>query len=104
MRLEIDGEATVNSPTAYDVRDILQQLKPSGPMWAVLDIRSDYYIQARAVEDEMFVVEYREGGADRHYKAAGMQPGPAVVAAFLDYLASGNRWRTAFEWRRVEQP
>ena len=104
MRLEIDGESAVDNPTAYDVRDTLQRLKPSGPMWTVLDIRSNYYIQARAVEDDMFVVEYREGGADRHYKAAGMQSVKPVVEAFVDYLASGNGWRTAFEWRRVEQP
>ena len=104
MRLEIDGETAVNSPTAYDLRDTLQQLKPSGPMWAVLDIRSDFYLQARAVEDEMFVVEYREGGPDRHYRATGMQPRVAVIDAFVHYLASSNRWRTAFEWRRVEQP
>jgi hypothetical protein len=102
VRLEIDGESAVDNPLADDVRDTLVRLNPSGPRWTVLDIRSNYYIQARAVEDERLIVEYREGGPDRHYKAAGPQPREAVVEAFLDYLASGNHWRTAFEWRRLE--
>jgi len=102
VRLEIDGEPTVDGPIGADVREILLRLSPSGPMWAVLDIRSNFYIQARAVEDELFIVEYREGGPDLHYKAGGAQTREAVTDAFLDYLAGGNRWRTAFEWRRLE--
>jgi hypothetical protein len=102
VRLEIDGESAVNSPLGNDIRETLQRLSPSGPQWAVLDIRSNYYIQTRAVEDERFIVEYREGGPDLHYRAGGTQPREAVLNAFLDYLASGNRWRTAFEWRRTE--
>lgn len=54
-------------------------------------------------EDGQFVVEFREGGPDRHY-TAGPQPRDVVVDAFLDYLINGNRWRTAFEWRRLELP
>lgn len=102
MRLEIEGEPAVNGPTGADVRDTLSRLNPSGPRWVVLDIRSNYYLQARVVEDEQFIVEYREGGADRHYRAGGPQSREAVIDAFLDYLTSGNRWRTAFEWRRLE--
>ena len=100
MRLEIDGEPTANNPTATEIRKVLKRLDPAGPAWAVLDIRSDYYIQTRALGDGDLVVEYREGGADQHYKAFGSRE--AVADAFVDYLGSGNRWRTAFEWRRVD--
>jgi hypothetical protein len=102
VRLEIDGESAVSSPIGSDIRETLLRLSPFGPQWAVLDAKSNYYIQTRAVEDELFVVEYREGGPDLHYRAAGRAPREAVVNAFLDYLASGNRWRTAFEWRRTD--
>lgn len=119
MRLEIDGEPPVNSPTAGDVHDALLRLNTRGPQWAVLDIRSHYYVQANVIaldtrshhyiqacvrDDEEFIVEYREGGADRHYQAGGPQHCETVIGVFLDYLASGNRWRTAFEWRRLELP
>ena len=104
MRLEIDGEPTVSDPIGNDIRDTLLRLNLSGPLWAVLDIKSNYYIQARIVEDEQLIIEYREGGPDRHYKADAPQPREAVIDAFLDYLASGNLWRTAFEWRRLDLP
>ncbi len=104
MRLEIDGEPAADSPATGDVHDTLMRLNPSGPRWAVLDIRSNYYIQTRVIDDGQFTVEYREGGVDRHYRAGGPQPREAVIDAFLDYLVSGNRWRTAFEWRRLERP
>jgi hypothetical protein len=102
VRLEIDGESTVTNPIANDVRDTLLRLDLSGPRWAVLDIKANHYIQARVVEEEQVIVEYRDGGPDRHYRAGGPQPREAVIDAFLDYLAGGNRWRTAFEWRRLE--
>lgn len=104
MRLEIDAEPAVNNPTAGDIRDTLVRLNPGGPKWTVLDIKLNYYIQTRALDDGQFTVEYREGGADRHYEAGGAHPRDAVIDAFVDYLTSGNRWRTAFEWRRREQP
>ncbi len=101
MRLEVDGEPTADNPAAADIRQTLGRLNLLGPSWAVLDIRSNYYIQTRILQDEQFTVEYREGGPDQHYKAVG--PREKVVDAFLDYLVSGNRWRTAFEWRRLGQ-
>jgi hypothetical protein len=100
VRLEIDGEPTADNPTAAIIRDTLGRLSSSGPAWAVLDIRPDYYIQTRVFDDGAYAVEYREGGADRHYRAFGSRE--AVVSAFIDYLGSGSRWRTAFEWRRVD--
>lgn len=104
MRLEIDGEAAVDGPIANDVRDTLVRLHPTGPRWVVLDIRTNHYLQARVVEDDRLIVEYRDGGPRLHYRAVAPQPREAVVEAFLDYLAGGNRWRTAFEWRRLEMP
>lgn len=102
MRLEIDREPAVQDPTPEVVRQTLLRLKPSGPKWVVLDLGVNYYLQARVFDDGLFNVEYREGGPDRHYRAGSHQPESAVVSVFLDYLDNGNRWRTAFEWRRVE--
>jgi hypothetical protein len=102
MRLEIEDESPVDNPTAGDVRQALLLLDRAGSRWTVLDIRPNYYLQARVAEDGQLIVEYREGGPDRHYRAGGPQPREAVIDAFLDYLAGGNGWRTAFEWRRLE--
>jgi hypothetical protein len=104
VQLEVDGEPVVNSPTAGDVRDSLTRLKASGPRWAVLDLKTDYYFQAGIGEDELFDVAYHEGSNDRHYKAGSPQPRELVIDAFLEYLTGGNRWRTAFEWRREALP
>lgn len=101
MRLEIDGEPGVDTVTSDDVRDALLRLRPTGPRFAVLDIRFNHYIQTRVLDSGQYTLEYREGGPDRHYKA-DPQPRDAVIDAFGDYLAGDNRWRTAFEWRRLE--
>jgi thioredoxin 1 len=101
VRLEIDGESVIDNPAANDVRDALLRLNQSGPMWAILDIvGSHYYIQTHT-SGYAFAMEYREGGADRHYGTGGVRR-EAVIDAFLDYLADGNRWRTAFQWRRLD--
>jgi hypothetical protein len=103
MRLKIDAEPAVDNPTAGDIRDTLQRLNLlSGPVWAVLEVKSSDYIQAGVVEDGQLAVEYREGGADRHYTAGGRLHREAVIDAFVDYLLGGNGWRTAFEWRRMK--
>lgn len=104
MRLEVDGEDVVNGPLESDVRDSLTRLEPSGPSWAVLDLKTDYYFQTSIADDELFEVEYHEGSNDRHYKAGSAQPRELVIEAFVGYLTGGNGWRTAFEWRREALP
>ena len=104
MRLEIDGEPALDDPTAEDVRRTVARLSPQRPTWAVLDLGVNYYIQTKITEDEQFLVEYRDGGPEVHYKADGSQDRDDVIDAFLDYFDNGNKWRTAFEWLRVEIP
>ena len=102
MRLEVEYDAVQEQPDVDDIRQALRRLSPAGAKFAILDVGPDRYLQTYVLDDGQLDVEYRDGGADRHYQSIHAQPLDAVIDAFLSYLAGDNRWRTAFEWRRLE--
>lgn len=104
MRLEVEFEPPRDRPDAEEVHRVLRRLSVSGPKFAVLDTGPNHYIQAYAVQDGLFDVEYREGGPERHYGSGLPQPRDVVVDAFLSYLRQDDHWRTALEWRRMDLP
>ncbi|MEU7876452.1 hypothetical protein [Dactylosporangium sp. NPDC049140] len=63
-----------------------------------------HYMQAYINDDWSYQVEYRDGGADRHFEAyvppqnelVGPEPVARVLAA---YAADRPGWRNALDWR-----
>lgn len=102
MNLDIEFDGLTRDATPADIHVGLSKLSSAGPRFAVLDRGPHRYIQAYALDSGALHVEYRDGGPDRVYEAPHPQPREAVVDAFLSYLNDDNRWRTAFEWRRME--
>jgi hypothetical protein len=65
-------------------------------------------------EGHGYFVEYRDGGPDRHFRAAvrddrpwGMVWSPAfeqVVKVLQDWAFQRNGWREAMSWERIDMP
>lgn len=105
MQLDIEHHAPLVNPGIADIHGVLRRLTPGGDQFAILRSRPSHcFIQTHTSDDGQFAVEYREGGPDRHYEANVPQSLDAVLDAFESYLTGDNRWRTAFEWRRMELP
>jgi hypothetical protein len=101
MNLDIEDEPPIADATAADVHAALSRLTSSGQRFAVLKRAPYFLIQAYAEDAGDLYVQYWDGGRDRMYEASPQSP-PAVVDAFLSYLNGDNRWRTAFEWRHMD--
>ena len=64
--------------------------------------QGDYYAQALHRPDGTWIVEYRDGGRERHYQADAPGPGAAyrVLAGWALQLPD---WREGLTWRAVYQ-
>ncbi len=52
--------------------------------------------------DDPYTLEYREGGADRHFQCTRDLSKVEVEAAFLKYLRRDTSWKTDFSWKQLE--
>ena len=52
-------------------------------------------------DSDPWLMEYRDGGSGRQFRAARHVTLDEARRAFLSYLAGGADWRQAFEWEQV---
>jgi hypothetical protein len=101
MTLELASGLLIDSPTEADLSRI------DGEGFAILSRDPDTYMQCAEDVDRAgeYVLEYQDGGLDRHYHAVD---GPItlqrVTAAFGKYLAYDRSWLFDFEWERLDLP
>ena len=58
------------------------------------------YLQAAGEGDENYVLEYRGGSEEQHFRASTLLSKNDVKEAFLDYLQGGTQWRERWTWER----
>jgi hypothetical protein len=56
----------------------------------------------KANDSDPWILEYRDGDADAHYRAAVYVTLDEVIDAFQSYLRGDEKWRTDFNWECVE--
>jgi hypothetical protein len=99
--------------TALDIERILPE--DAFGKFAILSASQDSFIQAgndwqpgeecrRFLQEngsDPWILEYREGGSGRHYRAAGHVTLEQVRRAFLSYLAGRDEWRQGLTWEEL---
>ena len=105
VRAHNEAGETIEEPTDAQIDAMVAALDQDNGFLIVerIDIASDeYYIQTLIEADLAFLVEYRDGHADRHF-AANLPPGSeAEVAAIIRrWIADDGTWRTALAWAPV---
>jgi hypothetical protein len=103
VRLEIGNGQVLQNPTADHVEGVLHALPGSEvDSFAILIQDEGRYMQCSGAWKEGFVLEYHDGSVDEHYQCSDHKLALAnVVEAFQAYLAHEDRWRTAFQWRKI---
>ncbi|MEW2354622.1 hypothetical protein [Spirillospora sp. NPDC029432] len=97
-----DGGAAAD-PGPEELPGLLGQLTERN-WWASLDRSPGWFMQvgigerAGGLPDGVFGLEYREGGADRHFRVL-LHDFDEVVRAFQGYAEGHESWKTAFDWR-----
>ncbi len=102
MRLKLEFGVVRDDPGPDDIRAALAGLRYPDDKFAILESGPEHYLQAYLAEDGSLSLEYRDGSAQRHYEVPEPRPVDEVIEAFLSYQRRDNRWRTAFEWRRLD--
>ncbi|MEH1014440.1 hypothetical protein V6U90_15165 [Micromonospora sp. CPCC 206060] len=62
---------------------------------------SAYYAQSALDDHDRFIVEYRDGGPDRHWQAVTADP-EAAHAALTGWAFDLDGWRAGLDWTRLE--
>jgi hypothetical protein len=102
MRIEFESAPPVDAPTLEDVDRSLRALTFPDNSFAILAAGPQVYIQAAMDDDGAFVVEYRDGSADGHYRTSAEVAIDDVVGAFQSYLRQDGVWRSRFEWQKFD--
>lgn len=117
-----DPYRTIADPSETQLHDLLADLNLSAPFLVVDRFDSpdpgDHYIQVHldeTVDPERghgYIVEFREGGPDEHFRATVRDDMPwdavsspafdTVVNTLRDWAFQHEGWRTALPWERLE--
>lgn len=117
-----DSYRTIEDPSETQLHDILADMNLSVPFVIVDRFDSpqpgDYYIQVHLDEQvdpsqgHGYIVEFRDGGPDAHFRATISDDAPwdsvfspafeTVVNAVQDWAFRREGWRTALAWERLE--
>jgi trehalose-6-phosphatase len=52
-------------------------------------------------DSDPWILEYRDGDSDAHFRAAAYVTLAAVIRTFQSYLRGDQEWRTDFNWKPV---
>lgn len=97
MELTIDGEPDTSTATEEKVVEAVETMDD----FVSLAISPDHYLQVAEL-DGALVLEYRDGGPDRHYRTTRTDLTRHDAAAiFRMYFNGDPRWREAVPWAQI---
>jgi hypothetical protein len=103
-KLQLADGSEIVRPGDLGVRRAIVGLS-SDDWFAILETAPQWYIQVgfgaeEGVSAGSYVLELREGGAERHSRAISRDLG-LVINAFLGFLIGDDRWRSSFHFSPV---
>lgn len=104
MKLILGPDDEHESPSEADIESALAALPGGHDSFAILAASDEVWVQTSGGGPDGFVLEYREGGSDEHYRSADTaHPLPEVVAVFRAY-ARGESIAALAPWEPAEPP
>ncbi|MGW2650036.1 hypothetical protein ACWC2T_35320 [Streptomyces sp. NPDC001393] len=102
--LELSDGRTIDGPGGVLVEESVRSLSESN-WFVVLERRKNFYVQAGYGDQAgaprgHYVIEYRDGAPDKHWRAFSSNV-DELVPAFLEYLQGGMQWASEFTWKPV---
>ncbi len=102
LQLETSSGRKIADPSASQVADELGALPNANDGFATLSSGDETYVQTASSESAGFVLEYREGSADRHFKSTSKNLSiDAVTEVFQRYAAGDPSWKSRIVWSRM---
>ena len=103
MNLEINGEQTIDNPTADDIREAVLSLDQNpGEGFIILSAAEKTYLQCSGDTTSGFYMEYQENDIDHHYQAIRTDlTSDEIIATLLTYVTGSDDWKSISEWERM---
>jgi hypothetical protein len=103
VRMRTETKAVVEDPEPAAVAAELRRLaEGNGRGFVILERGERHYMQTRRARFGLFVLEFHDGGIDRHYEHRRLLPRDEVVLLLQDYAAGAFATSPPVGWRRVD--
>ncbi|QDU58103.1 hypothetical protein [Aeoliella mucimassa] len=97
MRLFDEAGRSVSSPSAADVRSVIEGIDSEINTYAILEKQPNHYMQTMQFEDG-FELEYQVDDTDHHFRAPQRMARDEVMRAMTQYAEQDDRWLKEIEW------
>lgn len=103
-KLTIGSNGPVEGPTAANIRSAFSEMDAGVAEYLILESGAEHFVQCRP-EDHGYVVEWRDGGAERHFVArrpnelAEPLSSSDALRLILDYLHE-SEWPDTVSWEK----
>ena len=101
MKLETAEAIASNNVTKEELINAFKDDANRGE-FVILTKGEHFFIQASGEYDGPYIMEYREGDANHHFKCIQDLSKENVQLAFIKYLEGDDSWKTDFEWKLLE--
>lgn len=102
-RLTTSTGAVVDEPSMTQLRELVAEVERSGTSGFLIverrGRRGETYLQASKQDATTWLIELRDGGPDRHYRAEASDAA-VVFASIMSWIADSTTWR-ALAWQKV---
>ena len=102
-RLTTSTGAVVDEPTTTQLRELVVEVDRSGTSGFLIVERrgrqGETYLQASRRDSSTWLVELRDGGPDRHYRAEASDAA-VVFASIVSWIGDTATWRS-LAWQKV---
>ena len=102
LQLETSSGRKISDPSASQVGYELVALPSASDSFATLSSGDETYIQTTGSRSAGFVLEYRDGSADSHFKSTSKSLSiDAVTEVFQRFAAGDPSWKSRIVWSRI---
>lgn len=101
LRLAMENGRVIDQPGAPTISSAIASLKQPENGFMILSRSDERYMQVVICKDGRWVIEQRDGSADRHFEIDPVQP-DAAEQAFIDYASGNDHGWQALPWIKLE--
>ena len=103
MKLDVEGQRTIEEPEDHEIQSAVTQLSLPNRTFLILSRSATSYLQAALVGSDRLLLEYRDGSADKHFRSAREDySAREVVEIFEAYRRGEDSWWNEKDWRRIK--
>ena len=103
MKLEAEGQRAIVDPQSSQIESAVSLLSLPNRSFLILSRSPTSYIQAAIVGSNRLVLEYLDGGAEKHFRSIRDNYSSGEVVAILEAYGRGeDSWSNENEWRRID--